>query len=198
VDTMGMDVVGDDEMGEDIDGEDIDGLDVVGARGKGLMRALAKHGHFRIKSKAFRNVSPQGVSTPREELDPLPLTTVISVPAGGTTSPLPGFLEAFPQRPFRGERIVLSAIQTLAAGGFVAAGDVTVISPAIFVGAVQVGATQGDMPFSLFAATAFGVRLSIPPMGQGSRIFIPFQFRPNLAAGDNLIISGSIIGRAVR
>jgi len=73
-----------------------------------------------------------------------------------------------------------------------------VIAPAIFVGAVQVGATQGATPFGAFVATAFGVRLSFPVAGQGSRIAIPFASVVALVAGDRIDVSGTLIGRSVR
>jgi|SRR6267142_240367 len=192
MDTMGEEMDGDD--GE-ADGEDVEGMDVVGARGARMRLALRG---LRKMPKALRGASLQGVSQAREELDSLPFTVSLVIPAGGTTSPLPGFLEAFPQRPFRGERLLLSATYVPAAASPFDISNAVVITPAWFVGAVQIGASQGQMAFSTFAPTAFGVRLSIPPAGQGSRIFIPFQVNINITAGDTVLVTASLIGRAVR
>jgi len=181
---MGMDVVGDDD-------------DVVGARGRRMRSALARR-KPRIRltlPRALQGVSSQGVSRPKEELDFLPFTPSFVVFGGPTTS----FSEAFPQRPFRGERIIATATRSLAGVASDAAGLV-VITPALFVGAVQVGASQGSTPLSAFGPTAFGVRLAVPPAGQGTRVFIPWSYiGPALpAAGDRVDVTFVIIGRAVR
>ena len=138
-----------------------------------------------------------GISAPTEELDYLPLDGIDYTNAGIASADVEDKLQALPQRPFRGERIVLSCIKVTALG---VAGDALfalIITPAIYVGAVQVGATQGKMPGSAFGATAFGVRLSFPTAGQGTRLYIPFLF-PALDAGARLIVTGGIFGRAVR
>jgi hypothetical protein len=106
-------------------------------------------------------------------------------------------LSALPQRPFRGERLILTAIRISGAGVAVDELFRIIIQPAIYVGAVQVGATQGRMPGIAFGPGAFGVRLSFPVAGQGTRIWVPFQFT-NLAPTDRLIVAGGIFGRAVR
>lgn len=136
---------------------------------------------------------PQGVTVPNEELDYLPFESVTFDSTHGD-----GILVAFPQRPFRGERLVLSGFLQLAAGGISDAGNLVVINPAIFVGATQVGSTQGSTPISTFSPTAFGVRLSFPSAGQGTRIAIPIRTLATLAAGDTIVVSGTVIGRAVR
>jgi hypothetical protein len=130
-------------------------------------------------------------------LDYCPLDGYDDTNGGAVAVDVADDLVAFPQRPFRGERLVLQATYIPAGGG---AADVLfglVIGPAIFVGAVQVGATQGRMPGSAFGATAFGVRLSFPTAGQGTRINIPFSFA-GVAVGARLIVAGGIFGRAVR
>lgn len=137
---------------------------------------------------------PQGIALPQEELDTLPFNTITLTNASPT-----GYLEAYPQRPFRGERLVMFATLVPAGGGTPAdAGHFTVIDPAIFVGAVQVGASQGRTPLSVFAATAFGVRLSFPHSGQGTRIYIPITSLAPIAVGDSITVGGTVIGRSVR
>ncbi len=147
----------------------------------------------------MQNAHPQGISTPNEELDYLPLTMSDTTNGGAGAIDVTDRMTALPQRPFRGERVVLSAIKIGAApgGGVTDALFALLITPAIVVGATQVGAAQGSMPGSAFSAMAFGVRLSFPVSGQGTQIVVPF-FWPNLAAGERLIVTGGIFGRSVR
>jgi len=181
-----MDTIG------DLDGLDTVGDDVVGQ----LVRAaaMAPRGGARGRGPMWlRSASKAGVAAPAEELDYLPFVTVVldsATPNGNAT--------AFPQRPFRGERLIANASYVTAAGAFSNASDVVIISPAIYVGAVQVGASQGDTPLSAFRADAFGVRLSMPSAGQGTRIFIPYVTTVPIAAGDRIIVNFTLIGRAVR
>jgi len=178
---------------------DMDGLDVVGDGTEGDVLIGRHHGRHHMARAVptprwQRNVSPQGVSLPQEELDVLPFqAAIIGNTTDGVVAGQSSVLVATPQRPFRGERLVLGAI--LSNGND--ASNAVVINPAIYVGAVQVGADQGSMPISAFAATAFGVRLSFPPAGQGTRISI---FVQNLVtvASVVLTVTGVLYGRAMR
>ena len=186
---------------------DIDGLDTMGEDlavvGAAARRAMARRAPL---SRAIASARPswlklateQGVSVPDEELDFLPFESV-TLSNDGTTVVSSGSLTTFPQRPFRGERLIMAAYGKVdgTAGDFLFA---VAISPAIYVGAVQVGATQGATPASSFAATAFGVRLSLPTAGQGTRITIPVLVPPSLLskADDTVTITATLIGRAVR
>jgi hypothetical protein len=194
---MGMDVVGD----EDIEGddEDISGEEYVVGRGRSMRHALARRAsHIKLRlPNSLRGVTTQGVSRPKEELDFLPFRLVTAIPTGVLAAGFSTSLEAFPQRPFRGERLIITAALTNA-GVTTNVDHVVVISPAMFVGAVQVGASQGDVPLAAFAATAFGVRLAIPPAGQGTRILIPIILRFAQVAGDSTTVTATMIGRAVR
>lgn len=179
-----------DTMGED--------LSVVGAGAPvGLARRAASMSFSRAvaarRPEWLGLASEQGVSLPAQELDVLPFDPVtLDVATSFAT------LFSFPQRPFRGERLIISAVYTPNGGSPVDGGNFANIAPAIYVGAVQVGATQGEIPCATFAATAFGVRLSFPTAGQGTRITIPVTSKIALAAGDTLKISATLIGRAVR
>jgi hypothetical protein len=134
----------------------------------------------------MRATTSQGVSRPQEELDYLPF-----VPASIAIGALIGVLEASPQRPFRPERVVMDA----ASAGVSAVSNV-VLDPAIFVGAVQVGAAQGSAPIAVFSANAFGVRLSMPACGQGTNIRIPVRLLA--AAAAITTVTAVLIGRAMR
>lgn len=176
----GLDVVGDDLEGDD----DVHGLSTVGRGRRRRKHAVA------VPTPAWMNATTsQGVSRPTENLDFMSFTPV-TIAAGATT----GTLTANPQRPFRGERLILSATNVTA--GTDASGTAT-INPAIFVGAVQVGANQGATPFAAFRADAFGVRLSWPPAGQGTQVNIPVVLT-TVAPSGGVALAGTVFGRAMR
>lgn len=178
--------------------DDQDHLAVIGAAIAQSARSMA--GQLGLKGGAaipdwFQNASPQGVSTPAEELDYLPLDGI------DTTFAAPGDLDdelvSNPQRPFRGERVIMTCVHISGAGVVTDALFRLIIVPAMYVGAVQIGATQGNMPAVAFGPTSFGVRLSMPVAGQGTRIYIPVHMA-GLLATERVIIAGGIFGRAVR
>lgn len=178
--------------------DDQDHLAVIGAVAPRLARA-----DFGLRTPALKvmpwmtNANPQGVSTPQEELDFLPLDGTDTTNSGGAPIDVEDELSALPQRPFRGERIILQCILFVAGGAAIDALFRLVITPALYVGAVQVGATQGRMPGIAFGPQAFGVRLSMPVAGQGTRVYMPFTFQ-GLQPAERLIVGGGIFGRAVR
>lgn len=183
----GLDVVGDDLEGDDMtEGE----YESVG-RGRRMRRAPGgRGGPVTVPTPAWMNATTsQGVSRPQENLDFLSFNP-LTIAAGGTT----GNLVAQPQRPFRGERLILTA--TNITGGADVSGSAT-INPAIFVGAVQVGSNQGGTPFQAFRPDAFGVRLSWPAAGQGTTITIPVVLTTVAAAG-GVACAGTVFGRAMR
>jgi hypothetical protein len=179
--------------------DDQDHLAVIGAalKAQSVQSLVSNLGLSKVKPDWMGQNSAQGVSQADEELDYLPLDGYDHTNATGGPIDVESQLTANPQRPFRGERVVLTCIY-ISGGG--AASDALfrlLITPAMYVGAVQIGATQGAMPGSAFSATAFGVRLSMPAAGQGTRIYIPFRFAGVLNT-DRLIVAGGVFGRAVR
>jgi hypothetical protein len=188
----GLDIVGD-----DMDGDDMEGMSTVG-RGHGRRRARGGGGggggqqgqQVQVATPRWMNATTsQGVSRPQEDLDFLSFNT-LTIAADGTN----GTLTSQPQRPFRGERLILTA--TNITGGADVSATAT-INPAIFVGAVQVGSTQGATPFQAFRPDAFGVRLSWPAAGQGTTINIPVVLTTVAAAG-GVAVAGTVFGRAMR
>jgi hypothetical protein len=183
----GFDVVGDELDGDDMDGDEYGGVNVVG---RGRRRGARGRAAVTVPTPAWMNATTsQGVSRPQENLDFMSFTPLV-IAAGGTT----GNLIAQPQRPFRGERLILTANNVT--GGADVSGTAT-INPAIFVGAVQVGSNQGATPFQAFRADAFGVRLSWPAAGQGTTVTIPVVLTTVAAAG-GVALSGTVFGRAMR
>lgn len=188
----GLDIVGDDLDGDDLEGDDMEGLSTIGkARRKARARAMVRSGgRVAVPTPRWMNATTsQGVSRPQEDLDFLSFTP-LTIAAGASN----GTLSSQPQRPFRGERLILTATNITA--GTDASGTAT-INPAIFVGAVQVGSTQGATPFQAFRADAFGVRLSWPAAGQGTTINIPVVLT-TVAPSGGVAIAGTVFGRAMR
>lgn len=177
----------------DTDDLQVTGMNVIGAP----IMALAQGRNAMSASVAtpawMQPTVPTGVSVPSEELDFLPFDEVNN---GGVIDPthLTLMFESFPQRPFRGERVLISAVSDLGVNSLFA----LVITPAMFVGATQVGATQGRFPASGFAPEAFGVRLSFPRASQGTRITIPIFSLVTPGAGHSISVSVGVMGRAVR
>lgn len=101
-------------------------------------------------------------------------------------------LQVQPQRPFRGERLVLDVRRI----GASAAAPSVVISD-LRVGDVPQRIGGGFLPADIFRPDAFGVRLSLDASVPGVLITVAFQLLgPALAVGDSIIIAGGIIGRA--
>lgn len=179
----GLDVVGD-----DMDGDEMDGMETIG-RGRHRGRSRAG-GPITVPTPAWMNATTsQGVSRPQENLDFLSFNP-LTIAAGGTT----GNLTASPQRPFRGERLILGATNITAGTD---ASLTATINPAIFVGAVQVGSNQGATPFQAFRPDSFGVRLSWPAAGQGTTITIPVVLT-TVAPTGGVACNGTVFGRAMR
>lgn len=191
----GLDIVGDDLDGDDMDGDEMEGLQTMGrARRKAIARARGRGGRgggaIAVPTPKWMNATTsQGVSRPQEDLDFLSFSP-LTIAAGATT----GTLSSQPQRPFRGERLILTATNITAGTD---ASQTATINPAIFVGAVQVGATQGATPFQAFRADAFGVRLSWPAAGQGTTINVPVVLTTVAPAG-GVAVAGTVFGRAMR
>jgi len=170
------------------------GFDVVGDGDEEMHTmggtATRSRSPVRVPTPPWMNAATsQGVSRPQEEMDFLPFEALVLA-----TGVLTGVLLARPQRPFRGERLILSAVD-LDTGTDVS--FLCTINPAIYVGAVQIGAAQGGTPFTTFGAGAFGVRLSLPAAGQGTDIKIYCAALVN-ASTKGLALNGTIIGRAMR
>jgi len=177
--------------------DDQDHLAVIG-----VMRAVAQKSMMfpgaRVQTPNWmQNSHAQGISTPAEELDYLPLDGVDHLNSTGGAEDVEDQLVALPQRPFRGERLVLQCILFAVGGAAIDALFRLIITPAMYIGAVQVGATQGQMPASAFGPGAFGVRLSLPAAGQGTRVYLPFRFA-GLQNNERIIVAGGLFGRAVR
>jgi hypothetical protein len=182
--------------GFDVVGDEDEGVTILGRGGRRPHGLAKRGGKIRVPTPKWMNAATsQGVSRPQEDMDPLPFEpATLANTAEGVVQNVAGFLLARPQRPFRGERLIMAA--TYLSDGSDASAAV-VIDPAIFVGAVQVGATQGATPLVTYSASAFGVRLSVPAAGQGTDIKI-FVRALAIPGDDSIVVTATLIGRAMR
>lgn len=130
---------------------------------------------------------------PRDEsMWPLGLG-VLTITAGTGTATQ--FLTVSPQRPFRGERLV---IETRRFGAPATVDPPTVLISDFSVGDIPQRLGGGALPASVFQPDAQGVRLSLDATVPGVTIRIGVTVDQNtLAAGDGIVVSGAIIGRSV-
>ena len=122
-----------------------------------------------------------------EAMIPLGLGTLAFTSSSGTTLTL----SAKPQRGFRGERVVLDIRRV---------GPTAIASPVILarfaVGDLNQLVGGGALPAEIFAADAFGVRLMLDAAFPGVNVDLTFTIPAALAPGDQIFVSGGIIGRA--
>lgn len=187
-----------DILGEDILGEDED-LDVVGARlaaaaGRRMSspRALAALAHMMPAAQpSWRPRIAPGVSAHGEGLVPLPL---LPDAGGGVFAAALTAINwvARPQRPFRGERLVVNVRRS---AGFAAA---TRILGTVFVGVDLQQGAAGNFDLENFGPTAFGMRLSFAQAEPGVEIRVNAIATPAPAGADTVAVSIDILGRYIR
>jgi len=148
------DILGEDIMGEEFEVEGDDDLEGAG-------RARVVRPTLRLPPKPQwrkMGVAP-GVSAPSALLQPLPLRGETN--NGVFTSDVTSILfQGIPQRPFRGERLVIAARQT-------AASAVQLRVQTLTVGTNVQSVQVADMPIEAFAASAFDVRMKLQPAQPG-------------------------------
>lgn len=213
-----FEVIGHDLDLEDVEGADVLGADVLGYSGpmedelEGIygaaaptpqqMRALAManrrammarrgQANVRVQRPAWRDkqLAP-GVIAPDQGLLPLPLngsTGTNTFTAALNTITFEGQL----QKPFRGERLLVSTIRT----GASAVGRL--------IGQLFVGTDLQQLDVAGFdieqvgAVTAFGVRLTMKPAQPGVFIRIVTTLNAALAGADTIVATVSLLGRNV-
>jgi hypothetical protein len=171
----GVSVVGYDDEGRPI---------VVGARGRGRGR----HPTVRLTRPSWREsqLAP-GVIAPDQGLEPLPMGN-FTFTAAASTNTFAGQL----QRPFRGERWLVSVIRT-------GASAIGRIRGQIFVGAdlAQLDVAPVDIEL-LGQAQAFGVRLTMKPAQPGVFIRVVTSLSSALAGADTISVEMMLLGRDIR
>lgn len=161
--------------------------DYVGAR-----RRPARRGGRpapRGRQIAARTLMPQvpGVPMPGARLQPLGLgATAFTASSGVTLS-----LSALPQRPFKGQRLILDVTRT----GTTATGLVTVQQFLVGTNNQLVGA--GALSANAFAATAFDANIAIDPATPGISIQVLLATTVAPSSSDRIDVGGTIFGTTV-
>jgi hypothetical protein len=101
-----------------------------------------------------------------------------------------GVLTAQPQRAFRGERLVLSIFRSAGAAG------IPVVIANFQIGDYKQLVGGSSLPVEVFAGDAFGVRLMLDASIPGVLYALNINTLANVPAGESIIVSGAVIGRA--
>lgn len=180
-DVMGYDnaVVGYDEFGEPI---------VVGARGR--RRGRGGRRLVQVRKPAWRNnqLAP-GVIAPDQGMLILPLNGTVGNSFTSAINQIT--FQGQLQKPFRGERLLVTTVRT----GATAIGRLISL---LWVGTdLQQLEIDGFDAEQIGAPAAFGVRLSIKPAQPGVFIRLVSTLNAALGVGDTIVTTVSILGRAV-
>lgn len=164
--------------------------DYVGARRRGANRA-ARRG----RGGGNRPRIPRNVMVPRTPGVPMPGAKMQPLGFGATaftaTSGLILQLQAQPQRPFLGQRLVVDITRT----GATATGLVTISR--IDVGTDNQLVSAGAISAAAFAPTAFDVNVKFAPATPGVLITLQFQNTAAPTMTDRIDIGATLFGTAI-
>lgn len=188
-DVMG-DVMGyDDEGGAQVVGYTDEGYPIVsGAAARRGGRRRLPGGNVRVVKPSWRQgqLAP-GVQAPDQGLLPLPMGNFTFSVANGQTFTFQGQV----QKPFRGERILLTVVRT----GATATGR---LLSQLFVGTdlAMLDVAPVDLE-QLGAANAFGVRLTMKPAQPGVFLRFVTTLSTAVAGVDTIFASCQVLGRNI-
>lgn len=203
-DFLGEDFLGEDFLGDDYAGDDYAGEDILGAqyRRQRARRRGRRGGRMTQRVALGRPINhappwrmPQaapGVMLPTEQLLPLGF-----LPEGGSFSFVSGgpttlTFVAQPQKPFRGERLIIDVAKTSGAVGN------TVNVNILAVGTDLQIVSAAPFPAVAFSPTAFGVRLALTAAQPGIRISLGVELiGPALAPNESVTVVPTVLGRAI-
>jgi len=184
METMGEELDGD-VMGDDLDG-DVMGYSTVGAaRRRAVARLPAKPGWR-------HGIATNGVNLPRPGLEPLPM--VPNVANGQFDATNVGAIithSARPQRPFRGERLLVF-VARVADAGVVPPG--MVMTSGVFVGTQLQQLQIGEINLETYGPGAFGVRHAHSPAAPGIDINIGTRLTVAPTGTQKVQVSIQILG----
>lgn len=165
---------------------DMDLGDVVGAMRRRGRRPMQSAPGRRINSRMLIPGTP-GVPNPGLRNQPLGLGATAFTATSGT---LLG-LSASPQRPFKGERLVIDLTRT----GTTATGLVTIARLDIGTGNQLVGA--GAISAAAFAPTSFDTNLSLDPATPGILVSLVFNVSAAPTTTDRIDIGATLFGQTI-
>jgi hypothetical protein len=181
----------DDDEGAQVVGYADDGTPViVGARRRRRARRRHPGGLIKVAKPSWRQsqVAP-GVIAPDQGMLPLPMAGIPSNTFALATQNIT--FQGQVQKPFRGERLLVSAVRT----GPTAVG---IILGQLFVGTDlnQLDVTQFDVE-QVGSPAAFGVRLALKPCQPGVFIRLVCGLSAAIAGADTIFCSVTLLGRGV-
>lgn len=178
----GMEVVGYTDSGAPV---------VVGARRRKPARHAVKGHHVVVHKPDWRKTQlAPGVIAPDQGLLPLPLTGPGGVLTFNAATPSISF-EGQIQKPFRGERLLVSTVRT----GTSAVGR---LISQLFVGTdLQQLDVPGFDAEQVGTPTAFGVRLTMKPAQPGVFIRLVTTLSSGLSGTDTIFTSVTLLGRLI-
>lgn len=187
---------------EDEDYEDVEGsvmgdtrMAVVGYSDDGVplvVRGAARGARVRVRKPNWRKrqLAP-GVIAPDEGMLPLPLTGSGGTNTFSTANPTGITFQGQLQKPFRGERLLVSTVRT----GTSAVGR---LLGQLFVGTdLQQLDIQGFDLEQVGTPTAFGVRLTMKPAQPGVFIRVVTTLTTALAGTDTIVATVTLLGRLI-
>lgn len=165
--------------------EDVGSLE-VGVRNPFRRRRRSGGGGNRVQRRMMIPQTP-GVPMPGIRLQPLGLGATAFTATSGTILQL----QAMPQRPFKGQRLVLDITRT----GASATGLVTITR--LDIGTANQLVSSGALSAGAFAATAFDVNLQLDPATPGITITVQLAISVAPGAADRVDVGGTILGTSV-
>lgn len=164
--------------------EDIGSLEIGAPRRRGRMTRRG-----RGRGVPARRLIPRvpGVPMPGARLQPLGFGASAFTATSGTVLSL----QATPQRPFKGQRLVVDITRT----GATSTGLVTVTR--LDVGTANQLVSSGPLSAAAFAATAFDVNLQLDPATPGILIVVQFAISAAPTVADRVDFSATMFGTSV-
>jgi len=145
---------------------------------------------FQMPGWRARQLAP-GVQTPGENLFELTLNPLAN---DGILDPANSNIRflAIPQKPFRGERLIITVNRSTGAGGVrVTRGPLIIGTEPQAANISQAGSAD------IYAPGAFGVRLAMSPAGAGIEVQMDLQANPAVPVGETVACSITILGRII-
>jgi len=169
--------------------EDVGSLEIgdyVGARRRGRTMQRSRSRGRGISARALLPQVP-GVPMPGARLQPLGLGATAFTASSGVSLQL----TALPQRPFKGQRLILDVTRT----GTSATGLVTVQQ--FLVGTQNQLVGSGALSANAFAATAFDANIAIDPATPGISMTVALAISAAPTSSDRVDVGGTVFGTTV-